>query len=352
MRTMWGKCPWLAGVGLALTIVGGCQPKPEPKPQPQATDSNVGERPSVQPPAAQALPEPVTRVCESLPADAEMLAHVDLKGVGLSPLWARNRARMEKEPDTRRTVEAMEACDIPFSGLQSLDIALAPKQHKTAILVRGTSVGDPEKLTCVRNKLADILGKDDFLIDTGGEAGKAVLRLRGDRPEDAMVGHLLDANTIALATKPWADSWGARVSQQQGTAGGACKGDLNPTLARVTGGDPIWFAGLLPPDALPELSSDGVNINSVAGSLGLADGLAVELQIGLSQADKAKSMQTLVQAQLDQLASVAGQMGAPKRVLDSISLTADGSVLVLKAAIDMQAIAAMEQVMAASLGEK
>ncbi len=350
MRRMRAKFLQLAAVATIIGGVGGCKSKPEAKPDKAASEKPTTAEGSTAPAevVVKPLPAEVTQICEMLPSDAQMLAHIDLKAVGGSPLWARNRARMDKEPDTRRTLEAMEACEVPFAGLQSLDIALAPTTGKTAIIVRGTGVGDPAKLSCIRTKLASAIGDDDFLIEEQG--GAKVLKLKGDRPGDEMYGHLPAADTIVLATSPWT-SWGATAAAATGKGKGACTGGLNPALARVKADQSIWFAGLLPAEALPELANAGASIEAVTGSLGLADGLAIELQIAMPDAEQAKSMQTLVKAQLDQLAAVAEQMGAPKRVLDSIKLTSEGPVLGLTAAIDMEAIEGMEKVMAASLAK-
>jgi len=352
MRKSRQKTLLLASWAMATVFVaGGCSAKKAKQAPADTKPVSEDVLPASQPePNTPALAKPVTEVCEQLPGEAKMLAHIDLQGVGSSPLWARNRARMEKEPDTRRTLEAMEACKIPFSGLKSLDLALAPISHQTAIVVRGSGVGDQANLSCIRKQLADMVGPEDFVLQP--RAGSQVLVLKGDRPEDEMLGYLVDANTLVLATKPWSASWAAGFGKSAG--GGACAGDLVPALARVNGAQPIWFAGTLPPNALPELAPEpgsDSGITSVTGALGLKNGLAIELQIGLSDASKAKSMTTLVQAQLDQLTGMAKQVGVPEGVLDSVALKADGSTLVLTAAIDMQAIAAMEAVMAASLGQ-
>ncbi|MGB1276286.1 MAG: hypothetical protein ACPG77_11105, partial [Nannocystaceae bacterium] len=167
MRKSRHKTLLLASWAMTTVVASGCSSKKTKPAEADAKPTSEAVLPESQPkPNTPGLSEPVSGVCEQLPGDAKMLAHVDLQGVGGSPLWARNRARMAKEPDTRRTLEAMEACKIPFAGLKSLDLALAPQSHQTAIVVRGAGVGDPTNLSCIRTQLADMVGPEDFVLET------------------------------------------------------------------------------------------------------------------------------------------------------------------------------------------
>ncbi len=275
----------------------------------------------------------------ALPAEATMVAHVDLAALETTPLWTENRALMEREAATKRALDAMRRCELPLAGLTALDIGVDPRGDRLAVIISGAGVGDKAKLECVHRELPDQLGAGTWHFDQD-ESGRERLRM-DDQP--ALVGLLADDDTLVLASAPWLPAIARALASPEAAPSDrsrATAGPLRPALARLDSARHIWFAGVLPPDAIKALREQGIDgIADVAGTLDLSDGLAIELSARAKSDEQAASMLTRARSQLDNVRPLAKLTGVPERVIDSVQLTeGEDAAIQLRAALTMEDI--------------
>ncbi len=341
---------------LGLSLAPACSSSAEKSPassagkaaseQPGASDSAPAKSPEATPPTAApdtgapVVLKPGTGPLHTgaLPAEATMVAHVDLAALEKTPLWTENRALMEREAATKRALDAMRRCELPLAGLTALDIGVDPGSDRLAVIIAGAGVGEREKLECVHRELPDQLGSGTWHFEQD-ESGRERLRI-DDQP--SLIGVLADKDTLVLASEPWAPGIADALTRDSGQEGRATAGPLRSALTRLDSARHIWFAGVLPPDALKALQEQGIDgIADVAGSLDLADGLAIELSARAENKEQATTMLTRARTQLDNVRPLAKLTGVPERVIDSVQISeAKGAAaaILLRAALTMEDI--------------
>jgi len=309
---------------LATCVVLAACNKADPKPNDgKVTDGRTDAKPAsgaVTDPTTPATPTTPTATTvvpgsadKLIPADAALLAHIDLKGLSGSPLWASNKPLLDADPEVKKQFDASAACNMPFDGFRSVDIGVGTDAKNIAIVVSGGGIGKAENLRCLQDKLQDNQWK---LEDVAG--GKP--RLVFDSGE--AYGYLVDDDTLAISTKAWD---GAVTSLMAGKGTSVRGGGLKDVLAQADQSKHVWFAGNLPPQlaamatAQPGMSGMA-GLKSVAGSLDLSAGLGVVLAFGMENADRAKASLAEVQQQFASVKPMAGMFGIPATVVDKVAL--------------------------------
>lgn len=257
-----------------------------------------------------------------LPADASLVAHVDLQGLRAAPLWQQNRGLLDADPEARRTLDALAACRVPFEGLRALDLAVAANGTDVAAVLTGDSVGDRDRLACLQGQLPE----RGLRLELNG--AEPVVVLPGAR------GWPHGSGALILATPGWQDEVD-RLRRGQGA--GASAGPLQPLLARIPEGRPIWFAGQVPTRAAVALAPALSGLRQVRGALDLRDGLGVELALDMETEDRAGATLAELRRQVDAL----GQAGIPAAILDRVSLGQTGTEVTLDVRLGMAEIAAL-----------
>jgi hypothetical protein len=290
--------------------------------------------PVVTPPTAVAAG---TGADKFIPADAALLAHIDIKGLAGSPLWASNKALMDSDPEVKKQMETFAACNMPFEGFKTVDIGVGPEGKDVAIVAVGTGIGKPENLRCLQEKGAD---KDWKIEDKDGK-----VRLVFENGE--AYGHPVDDDTVAIATK----AWDATVLGLIGGTGTSVRdGGLKDVLAQADQSKHVWFAGNLPPQlaalatAAPGMSSMA-GLKSVAGSLDLSAGLGLVLAFGMENADKARTTLAEVQKQFASVKPMAGVLGIPSTAVDKVQFEAKDAAVTMTASLTMDEINTMASAM-------
>lgn len=277
-----------------------------------------------------------------IPADAALLAHIDIKGLAGSPLWAANKALMDSDPEVKKQMDTFAACNMPFEGFKTVDIGVGPEGKDVAIVAVGTGIGKPENLRCLQEKGAD---KDWKIEDKDGK-----VRLVFDNGE--AYGHPVDDDTIAVATKTW-DT--AVLGLIGGTGTSVRDGGLKDVLAQADQSKHVWFAGNLPPQlaalatTAPGMSSMA-GLKSVAGSLDLTAGLGLVLAFGMENPDKAKTTLAEVQKQFAQVKPMAGMLGIPSTAVDKVQFEAKDAAVTMTASLTMDEINTMKTAMDKAAG--
>jgi hypothetical protein len=275
-------------------------------------------------PAAAALPAPLAL----LPAQASLVAHVDLAELQRAPLWDNNRALLEADPDARHTLDVLTQCGVPFSGLRTLDLAVGNDGRDVAAVIVGDGVGDPAKIAC----LGEHLPGRGLSVDRSEPAPAIVL--------DGARGWFVDDRTAVVATTGWLADVQAVAA---GTGQPLSAGPLQPLVARVPEGRPIWFAGRVPGRTAATLAPALSGLQEVRGALDLRDGLGLELALGMDDADRAAATLGELRKQIDALRAA----GLPGPVLDRVELGQAGPEVTLTIRLGMAELTALQTLAAA-----
>jgi hypothetical protein len=270
------------------------------------------------PPAARPQVDPLTL----LPADASLVAHVDLQALRAAPLWQQNRALLDADPEARRTLDALATCRVPFDGLRTLDLAVAANGIDVAAVLVGDGVGERDRITCLEGQLPD----RGIRLDTG--EAEPVVVLGGAR------GRIHAPDVLVLATPGWSQQLDAL---RAGTGAAAATGPLQPLLARVPADRPIWFAGQVPTQAAVSLAPALSGLERVRGALDLRDGLGVELALDMRGEDVAAATLAELRRQFEALRGA----GLPPAILDRVGLGQAGSEVTIEVRLGMAEIAAL-----------
>ena len=324
--------------------------KPENKP----ADAKVAETRTdakTTPEAPKDAPPPVTTPTATptgaaadkyIPADAALLAHVDIKGLAGSPLWASNKALMDADPEVKKQMDTFAACNMPFEGFRTVDIGVGAEGKNVAIVASGTGIGKAENLRCLQEKGDN----KDWKIED--DAGK--VRLVFENGE--AFGHPVDDDTIAIATKAWDPTVLGLIA---GTGTSVRDGGLKDVLAQADQTKHVWFAGNLPPQlaalatTAPGMSSMA-GLKSVSGSLDLSAGLGLVLAFGMENPDKAKTALAEVQKQFASVKPVAGAFGIPTTAVDKVQFNAKDAAVTMTASLTMDEINTMSSAMNKAAG--
>ncbi|MCY1053943.1 hypothetical protein [Nannocystis sp. SCPEA4] len=269
-------------------------------------------------PAARPQVDPLTL----LPADASLVAHVDLQALRAAPLWQQNRALLDADPEARRTLDALATCRVPFDGLRTLDLAVAANGIDVAAVLVGDGVGERDRITCLEGQLPD----RGIRLDTS--EAEPVVVLGGAR------GRIHAPDVLVLATPGWSQQLDAL---RAGTGAAAATGPLQPLLARVPADRPIWFAGQVPTQAAVSLAPALSGLERVRGALDLRDGLGVELALDMRGEDVAAATLAELRRQFDALRGA----GLPPAILDRVGLGQAGTEVTIEVRLGMAEIAAL-----------
>ncbi|MFZ6178077.1 hypothetical protein [Nannocystis pusilla] len=268
--------------------------------------------------AAPARVDPLTL----LPADASLVAHVDLQALRAAPLWQQNHALLDADPDARRTLDALAACRVPFENLRTLDLAVAANGVDVAAVLVGDGVGERDRLACLEGQLPD----RGLELDTSGP--EPVVALGGAR------GRIVGPDVLLLGTAGWSQQLDAL---RAGTGASAAAGPLQPLIARIAEGRPIWFAGQVPTKAAVSLAPALSGLEQVRGALDLRDGLGVELALGMRAEDVAGATLAELKRQFEALRGA----GIPPAILDRVALGQTGREVTIEVRLGMAEIAAL-----------
>jgi hypothetical protein len=321
----------------ASVLVAACGKSDQSKPEAVSDTKVVTPAPPPAPvPSPHVVPSDTDRL---IPADAALLAHVDIKRLAQSPLWTANRSLMDADPEVKKQLESLAACNIAFDGLRSLDIGVAADGMNFAIVAAGTGIGKPENLRCLRARSDS---KDWTLEDAGPNGRPRLAATHGEA-----IGHSVDDDTMAFASQHW-DA--AVLGLLAGTGTSVRQGMLKDVLAQADQSQPVWFAGNLPPQlaalatAAPGMQSMS-GLKSIAGSLDLSAGLGLVLAFGMDNAERARVTLAEVQKQFAGVKPVASVLGIPATAVDKVSFSARDASVTMTASLTMDEIKAMTAAM-------
>ena len=261
-----------------------------------------------------------------IPEAATVVGGVDLAGLQGTQSWKDNKEMalaQVKEP-----IAALEKCNLGLDKWKSVTFGVDPNGgEKLAAVIVADGLGKKENLDCAAGEIKKASGgeKDPW---TAEEEGK-VLKM-----EDGNVAYVVDDNTLVIASKDWAEDV-KKLTKGEGKS--AFDGKLKDVIGRTDTGKHIWFAGILPEDAkgAAKMAGDIGDPQDVAGWMDMSGGLEVWVALGLKDSDQAGKAKDTLSASFEAMKGMAGQMGVPAGVVDSVKFdTKDTAVTVTAKASD------------------
>lgn len=266
-----------------------------------------------------------------IPGDATLLAHVDLQGLASSPLWAANRSLMDADPEVKKQLDALAACNMPLTGFRTLDLGVSADGAHVAAVVSGAGIGKPANVACLQDQLKG----ENFKLED--RAGARVMVLEGGEAH----GYLVNDDTLAFVSKGW-DTPVRDLMLGKGSS--VRDGGLKDVLAQADQSKHVWFAGTLSPQisALTSAIPGGMSgLQSIAGSLDLTTGLALVMSFGMENPDRASATLAQVQKQFADVKPMAGAFGLPRAAVDRVQFDKKDSAVTLTASLSMDEINTM-----------
>ncbi|MEZ4379805.1 MAG: hypothetical protein R3A79_00535 [Nannocystaceae bacterium] len=261
-----------------------------------------------------------------VPADAELVAHVDLARLFASPLWEANHGLMTEDPEAARTLEALAACDLSLDALKGIDLAVDAAGSRVMVSLEGAGVGDPTRLRCVGDTL---FSGDSERWAVAEEGGATLLKLDGG---DA-VGRVVAGDRVVFASRGWDGAVAERVA---GGGRSPATGTLGETLAALDTKRAIWFAG-----RLPAVTGQAPNLRSVSGAIDLDEGLALELGMVAATPELAGEIRGELDRRLKNLRGRLAKAALPEAALDRVEVGVDGATLRVRASLATEEIKAI-----------
>ncbi|MBK8264450.1 MAG: hypothetical protein IPK80_24295 [Nannocystis sp.] len=280
------------------------------------------------PPAPPPLDHPALAI---YPADAALIAHIDLSRLFASPLWQRNGALMADDPEAQRTLQGLAACGLALTDLYALDLAVDGAGSRVIVDLRGRGVGLAATLTCLGGQLfAD--RPQAWRLEEHRGAPRLVL------DGGAAYAHPVADDRLIFA----AAAWDAPLLERLAGRGAAPpQGPLGLALSALDTARPVWFAGRLPPGL-----GDSPGLQSVAGAFDLDDGLALEIDLVTATPIDAQELQRALQTRLAALRARLSGAAIPLAALDRALIEPRGAALHLRLHLTMDEINALRAALA------
>ncbi len=262
-----------------------------------------------------------------IPEAATMVGGVDLAGLQGTQSWKDNKEMVESQG--KDVLDAMSACNLGLDKWKSLTVGFDPNggDAKMSAVIVADGVGKKENLDCAAGKIKEKSGGEDPW--TAEEDGK-VLKMK----EGGAVAYVVDDNTLVVAGKDWADSV-KKLTKGEGKS--AFDGSLKDVIGRTDTSKHVWFAGKLPDEAkgAAKMLGDVGEPQDIAGWMSMGSGLELFVAVGLKSSDEAGKAKDAIQTQFDGFKAMAGQVGVPQGVVDSVKFdTKDTAVTVSAKASD------------------
>ncbi len=271
---------------------------------------------------------PLAGPTKLIPDSATVMAHIDLQAIAKTKYWKDAMALSAANPDFKKSMDALNGCNIKPEGLKSVTIGTDGKDKVAAVLA-GEGVGKIENLECMVNKLKEEGEEGASIAD---KDGKKILVLDADGQK--MEGHPVDDGTLLFTQ----EAWSAEVSKLAGGEGtAAVDGKLKVVVGRTDTSKAVWFAAHSGAWADNPMAASAKDVTDVAGTVDFTSGVAVTLAVAASSADKAKELKIGLDAMLPQAAA----FGVPEVVTKKLKVEQKDAVVTASLALTDEEVAAL-----------
>lgn len=256
-----------------------------------------------------------------LPDGLNLVMGMDASKVAASDLMKDN-ADMLKEGEAGEMMEAAEGCKVGMSTWKYAVIggnASPGKDKEIVMIVSATGLGKKDTLECIGKKVKEKSPDDKF--EVGEEDGRVVVT-GGD---EGQVMYAISDDVVAMVG---ADSKEAVKGLLGGSGKSAVDGSLKDVLGAVDQSKHVYF-GMVATADMQQGPTAG--LKHVTGTLDLSDGLAVAATGDFGDEAKATELAKMANQQFTQMKGMAGALGIPQPVVDSVKIEAKGSSVMASA---------------------
>lgn len=252
-----------------------------------------------------------------IPDAAKVVGGVNIESAMKSPLYTDNKDMLEKG-DQKDAMEAAKACNLGPDTWKSVVMGADPEggEDKMAFVITATGLGKKENLECISGKIKEKNdGKEPWTMEE--KDGKLVLTI----DEGKATGYVVNDNTLAVAGKDWA---GAVKELVDGKGKPAIENSLKDVVGRTDMSKTVWAAGVIPA-SMAAGPADGMTNGAMWVDMG--SGLELMASIGVKDADTATKKAEELNKQFEGVKGMAGPMGVPQGVIDSVKIEAKDAAL-------------------------
>ncbi len=225
-----------------------------------------------------------------VPAEARVVASVDLAKIRATAVWKRLSELVEEDPGDQKVLAELTA----RTGLDPMRqvhrvLAAFPEDARSkgefALVIAGDQF-DERRLAAYARDQADLRGR------------KIEQVTRGSRPlwtSRGVAAFFLGGTTFALGAGGWGERMADLADRTPVVKSAADDPDLGMLIRRVRMDRAIWFAAVVPMDVRRALIADprydsAASVTRMAGAIDLGPGLSAELVADLSNAADARAL--------------------------------------------------------------
>ncbi|PRP94905.1 hypothetical protein ENSA7_77280 [Enhygromyxa salina] len=249
-----------------------------------------------------------------IPDEAEFIVGLNPKTITGSDLYKEFSSEFEKEDDFKEAMKAFEDCGLKPTEFDAVVIGASQTEDFVAVIV-GDGIGEDDNASCVIKNIQKMSGEEEA-AEVSKEDGKKVIQFTDGRA------YLVNKNMMALSTTAWEDKVGELIDGKGTPAIENGKKDL---YGKVDAKAAVWFIADVPAElagmaamAAPEATA----VKTVAGSVDLSKGVALDFIAGFGDEAKAKATADKIQEMFDGLKGQAPPELAG--VVESVKIEASG----------------------------
>lgn len=256
-----------------------------------------------------------------VPDESQMAFGFQLDPIKSSALAKPLSDGIHSDPDLAPIVDALPNCEINTDGLKGV-AALKLDTDDVMIVFEAPGIGDEKAMDCLEKELAKADGEPNPQTVPFETHGK----IRRAPQEGGGWVVILNKNAAMILEGAWEDEVFKRIDEPDARKH---SGPLGAALGRVDTNSHMWAAmqvdDSLRGDMGDVAGADG--LQDIAMTVGLSDGLAVELDLEFSDGAKATEFSGAVQGMIDQTKPMIVAAGVPQAAADSIKFEAKDAIV-------------------------
>ncbi len=246
-----------------------------------------------------------------IPADATLLAGIDISGITSSEMYGLFKPILAKDVDQITWIDMVRDCGVDPAASHLSLIFGTDGQDDAAVVFTGDGIGDEAKLRCVSDKLAE---------KGGGTKPFAIRDRTAAQPsvEHDTIATVVDARTVVLTTRKWSAPVHDLIL---GKGQAAMAGPTKDLFARADRTAHVWYAGKIPAKmAAQGREAWGHEPREIYGLIDLRGGLRISLDIGFGGPEDTAPIRKKVEEAVPMIRMIAPMMGLESKTADTIKL--------------------------------
>lgn len=273
-----------------------------------------------------------------IPDGANMIVVFDAKAVFGSTLFTENKAMIE-QGDAGKMFAAADGCKVGPSTWNKVVLG-GDTEGNDKIVMGGqaTGLGKKETLECIAKVVNEREGSEKWKVSEAD--GRVVVDIEGGKATGWSGGD----DVFIIAGKDYAETVKSLVA---GEGKSAADGSLKDALATADTSKHVYFAGVAK-GAMAEGPTAG--LKHFSGNVDFSKGLAIAASMDFGDEAKATSTATMFSTQFQGLKGMAGGMGIPQPIVDSVKIEAKGSAVTASVSASAADLAKIAELAAKQMG--